>query len=51
MSTTIQQSVSELHQALTEYIEATYHISAEALVKARKRLLDDPGNIHQVPFL
>lgn len=51
MSTTIQQSVAELHQALTEYIEATYHISAAALVKARKRLLDDPGNIHQVPFL
>lgn len=51
MSATIQQSVSELHQALTEYIEATYHIGAEALVKARKRLLDDPGTIHQVPFL
>lgn len=51
MSTTIQQSVSELHNALTEYIEATYHIGAEALIKARKRILDDPGNIHQVPFL
>jgi ATP-dependent helicase YprA (DUF1998 family) len=51
MSTTIQHSVSELHKALSEYIEATYHIGAEALVKARKRLLDDPGNIHQVPFL
>lgn len=51
MSTTIQQSVSKLHQALTEYIEATYHIGTEALVHARKRLLDDPGIIHQVPFL
>ncbi|WP_140908582.1 DEAD/DEAH box helicase [Cognatiluteimonas lumbrici] len=51
MSTTIQQSVAELHQALTEYIEATYHIGAAALVKARKRLLDEPGNIYQVPFL
>ncbi|CAG2095644.1 DEAD/DEAH box helicase [Xanthomonas euroxanthea] len=51
MSTTIQQSVSKLHQALTEYIEATYHIGTEALVNARKRLLDDPGTIHQVPFL
>ncbi|WP_295931021.1 DEAD/DEAH box helicase [uncultured Xanthomonas sp.] len=51
MSTTIQQSVSKLHQALTEYIEATYHIGTEALVHARKRLLDEPGNIHQVPFL
>lgn len=51
MSTTIQQSISELQQALTEYIEATYHISTEALVHARRRLLDDPGTIHQVPFL
>jgi ATP-dependent helicase YprA (DUF1998 family) len=50
-TTTIQQSVSKLHQALIEYIEATYHIGTEALVHARKRLLDDPGTIHQVPFL
>ncbi|MFC4729202.1 DEAD/DEAH box helicase [Coralloluteibacterium thermophilus] len=51
MSATIQQSVSRLHQALVEYIEATYHIGTEALVRARKRLLDHPGTIHQVPFL
>lgn len=51
MSTTIQQSVSKLHQALSEYIEATYHVGTEALVHARKRLLDEPGTIHQVPFL
>jgi ATP-dependent helicase YprA (DUF1998 family) len=51
MSMTIQQSVSKLHQALIEYIEATYHVGNAALVNARKRLLNDPGTIHQVPFL
>lgn len=51
MATTIQQSVSKLHRALIEYIEATYHIGNETLVRARRRLLDKPGTIHEVPFL
>lgn len=51
MPSTIQESAAELHIALSEYIEATYHIGDAALVKARKRLLDEPGNVHQIPFL
>lgn len=51
MASTIQESVSELHTALSEYIEATYHIGNPVLVKARQRLMNEPGNIHQIPFL
>lgn len=49
--TTIQASISELHTALSDYIEATYHIGSQELVKARQRLLNEEGNIYQVPFL
>lgn len=51
MASTIQASAAELHTALSEYIEATYHIGDAALVRARQRLLNEPGNIHQIPFL
>lgn len=51
MASTIQESVSELHTALSEYIEATYHIGNPVLVKARQRLLNEPGNVYQIPFL
>ena len=48
---TIQQSIEQLHGALRDYIEATYHISARSLIDRRKELLDVPGVIHQVPYL
>ena len=48
---TIQQSIEQLHEALRDYIEATYHISAKSLIHRRKALLDTPGVIHQVPYL
>ena len=48
---TIQQSIEQLHGALRDYIEATYHVSAESLIAQRKALLDRPGVIHQVPYL
>ncbi|NKC14855.1 MAG: DUF1998 domain-containing protein [Gammaproteobacteria bacterium] len=48
---TIQQSIEQLHGALRDYIEATYHISAESLIHRRKALLDIPGVIHQIPYL
>ena len=48
---TIQQSIEQLHSALRDYIEATYHISAKSLIERRKALLDRPGVIHQVPYL
>ncbi|MXW07109.1 MAG: DEAD/DEAH box helicase [Gammaproteobacteria bacterium] len=48
---TIQQSIEQLHRALSDYIEATYHISAESLIRRRKALLGNPGVIHQIPYL
>ena len=48
---TIQQSIEQLHGALRDYIEATYHISAKSLISRRKALLDHAGVIHQVPYL
>lgn len=51
MGQTIQQSIEELHGSLRDYIEATYHISAPALIRQRAALLDRPEVIHQVPFI
>ncbi len=48
---TIQQSIEQLHGALRDYIEATYHISAKSLIHRRKSLLDTAGIIHQIPYL
>ena len=48
---TIQQSIDELHRALSDYIEATYHVSAKLLIERRKKLLDIAGIVHQVPYL
>lgn len=50
-SLTIGETVDDIRTALRDYIEATYHISHPTLVEQRKRLLDDPGAIHQVPYL
>lgn len=51
MADTIQQSVEQLHAALRDYIEATYHISHPALIAQRRTLLDRPGVIRQIPYL
>lgn len=48
---TIQETIEQLHGALGDYIEATYHISAKTLIARRKELLNRPGVIHQVPYL
>ena len=51
MTQTIQETISLLHGALREYIEATYHISSPALIDQRRRLLDRTGVIHQIPYI
>ena len=51
MTHTTQESIEQLHRALSEYIEATYHISAPSLIRRRKELLRQPGLIHQIPYL
>ena len=48
---TTQESIDQLHRALSDYIEATYHISARSLIARRKELLNRPGLIYQVPYL
>jgi hypothetical protein len=49
MSLTIGETTQQLHGALRDYIEATYHISHPLLVAQRRELLDLPGVIHQRP--
>lgn len=48
---TIAKTINEIHLALQDYIEATYHISHPTLVEQRKKLLEEPGAIFQPPFL
>lgn len=47
---TVGETVAELHRALQDYIEATYHVSNPALVAERRVLLAAPGVISQRPF-
>lgn len=51
MTQTIQETISLLHSALRDYIEATYHISLPALIAERRELLDRAGVIHQIPYI
>lgn len=48
---TLVESVDELHKALAEYIEATYHVSNPTLVEARRRLLNEMGVIRQAAYI
>ncbi|WP_275150598.1 DEAD/DEAH box helicase [Citrobacter koseri] len=48
---TIQQTIDELRQSLTHYIEATYHIGHPSIVKQRRELLNQIGGIYQAPYL
>jgi ATP-dependent helicase YprA (DUF1998 family) len=51
MSLTIGETTQQLHRALRDYIEATYHVSHPTLVAQRRALLDESGVIHQRPYL
>lgn len=48
---TVANTINELHIALRDYIEATYHISASSLVRQRLDLLNEPGVISQRPYV
>lgn len=50
-SLTIGETIEQLHQSLSGYIEATYHVSNPQLIQQRKRLLKKVGVIHQKPYL
>jgi hypothetical protein len=51
ISSNIGRTIQQLHIALSDYIEATYHIGDERLIRQRKRLLNSGGVIHQQPYL
>ncbi|MYD53272.1 MAG: DUF1998 domain-containing protein [Chloroflexi bacterium] len=51
MPETISETIEELHDALREYIEATYHLSDFSLVEQRRAILETPGVIHQQPYV
>ncbi len=51
MSLTIGETNLQLHRALRDYIEATYHVSHPTLVAQRRQLLNEPGVISQRPYL
>ena len=51
MSGTIQETIDELRQTLTDYIEATYHIGHPLMVAQRRQLLAQTGGIFQIPYL
>ncbi|MBA4226228.1 MAG: DEAD/DEAH box helicase [Hyphomonas sp.] len=51
MRQTIHEAIEQLHGALKDYIEATYHISDPALIVQRAALLDRASVIHQIPYL
>ncbi|MEC9363126.1 MAG: DEAD/DEAH box helicase [Pseudomonadota bacterium] len=51
MALTIGETTQQLHRALRDYIEATYHVSHPTLVDQRGALLDQVGVIHQRPYI
>lgn len=51
MALTIGQTTQQLHRALRDYIEATYHVSHPTLVSQRRAVLDRVGVIHQRPYI
>ncbi len=48
---TIKETIEKLHGSLSDYIEATYHISAPSLIAQRQALLKRDGVIHRIPYL
>ena len=51
MALTIGETIDKLHSSLRQYIEATYHIGNPQLIEQRLSLLNEPGVIHQRPFI
>ena len=51
MPLTIAETNEQLHRALRDYIEATYHVSHPTLVGERRELLEQIAVIHQRPYL
>ncbi len=50
-SMTIAETIDAIRQALSDYIEATYHIGNSTVVQQRRKLLDELGVIYQAPYI
>ena len=48
---TASETAARLRGSLRDYIEAAYHVGDRRLVEQRRQILDDPGVIHQEPYL
>ena len=48
---TIAETISEIREALREYIEATYHVGDPALVSQRHDLLTAEGVLFRAPYI
>ena len=47
----VHRTVFRLTESLRSYVEAQYHIRDESLIRERRRLLEEPGAVAQVPFV
>jgi ATP-dependent helicase YprA (DUF1998 family) len=50
-SLTIAQTISEIREALRDYIEATYHVGHPGLVEQRRLLLEQEGVLFRAPYI
>jgi ATP-dependent helicase YprA (DUF1998 family) len=50
-SKTIAETISEIREALREYVEATYHIGHPTLVAQRHALLEQEGVLFRAPYI
>lgn len=48
---TIGDSIAEIHTALQDYIEATYHVGHPSIVAQRREILEQEGVIFQPPYI
>ncbi|MDE0280786.1 MAG: DEAD/DEAH box helicase, partial [Gammaproteobacteria bacterium] len=47
----VHSTVSGLNENLRAYVEAQYHIRDEGLIRERRRLLEEPGTVAQLPYV
>ena len=47
----VHSTVSDLNGNLRAYIESRYHIRDEDLIRERRRLLEEPGTVAQLPYV
>ena len=48
---TIAETITDIRQALQEYIEATYHVGNSELVAQRHELLEQEGVLFRAPYI